>query len=552
VDDDLTRERGPARSRLRRIAAGVTTASAALLVLFALVAPNRLEYYQPAALVRIPVEGLLLVVVVLLLRDRAGVRRALAVLVGLVLGLLTILKIADLGFYSALVRPADPVLDWSYLGNGVEFLTSSIGRTGAITVVVAVGLLAAALPILMVLSLLRLSRLVVRHPGPAGGGAAVLGAIWALVAVLGVQFVAGLPVASSSAAALAYDSVHRASSGLRDQRTFANEVAVDAFRDTPGDQLLTGLRGKDVMFTFIESYGRSAIEDPALAPPVNAVLADGTRTLKAAGYASRSGFLGSPTAGGGSWLAHSTLLSGVWINNQQRYNKLVTTDRVTLNRLFGRAGWRTVAVMPALTRAWPEGAFYGSDRIYGTHDLGYQGPSFAWAPMPDQYALAAFQRLERANPDHPPVMAEIPLISSHAPWAPIPQMIDWDDVGNGSVFDPMPAAGNRPGVVWRDAARVRTEYARSIQYTLTALISYLHEYGDDDLVLVFLGDHQPAPIVTGTEAGRDVPITIVAKDPAVLDRISGWGWTDGLKPDPGAPVWPMNDFRDRFLTAFGP
>jgi hypothetical protein len=67
-----------------------------------------------------------------------------------------------------------------------------------------------------------------------------------------------------------------------------------------------------------------------------------------------------------------------------------------------------------------------------------------------------------------------------------------------------------------------------------------------------LGDHQPAPIVVGDTASHDVPITIVARDPAVLDRIADWGWTDGLEPAPQAPVWPMDAFRDRFLTAFGP
>ena len=49
-----------------------------------------------------------------------------------------------------------------------------------------------------------------------------------------------------------------------------------------------------------------------------------------------------------------------------------------------------------------------------------------------------------------------------------------------------------------------------------------------------------------------MPITIIAHDPAVLDRISGWGWQDGLRPEPDAPVWPMDAFRDRFFAAFGP
>jgi hypothetical protein len=149
------------------------------------------------------------------------------------------------------------------------------------------------------------------------------------------------------------------------------------------------------------------------------------------------------------------------------------------------------------------------------------------------------------------VMAEIPLVSSHGPWAPIPQLIGWNDLGDGSVFDAQAAAGEEPDVVWRDRARVRTEYRRSIEYSLNSLISYVENYGDDDLVLVFLGDHQPAPVVTGEGASRDVPITIVARDRAVLDRISGWGWQDGLMPGAQAPVWRMSAFRDQFLTAFG-
>ena len=55
--------------------------------------------------------------------------------------------------------------------------------------------------------------------------------------------------------------------------------------------------------------------------------------------------------------------------------------------------------------------------------------------MPDQYILSAFQRLELAQPNRGPVMAEIDLVSSHWPWAPLPQMVDWNDVGDGSIFD---------------------------------------------------------------------------------------------------------------------
>ena len=44
----------------------------------------------------------------------------------------------------------------------------------------------------------------------------------------------------------------------------------------------------------------------------------------------------------------------------------------------------------------------------------------------------------------------------------------------------------------------------------------------------------------------------IARDPKVLKQIAPWGWQDGMRPDPQAPVWQMHAFRDRFLTAFGP
>ena len=64
--------------------------------------------------------------------------------------------------------------------------------------------------------------------------------------------------------------------------------------------------------------------------------------------------------------------------------------------------------------------------------------------MPDQYTFAALQRLELEQPNRAPVMAEIDLVSSHTPWAPLPRLVDWSRVGDGSIFDPMPAQGESP------------------------------------------------------------------------------------------------------------
>ncbi|MFD5074790.1 sulfatase [Streptomyces sp. NPDC058371] len=541
------------RRKYPGVARGVTvgtTVLAGALVLFALLLPNHLDRLTFGAFVRIPAEGVLLAGLLLVLPPRP--RRIAAVVAGAGLGLMAVLKCIDMGFYSVLDRPFDLVLDWILFGYAVDFLNESVGPTGAKLAVIAAIVLIVALLVLVTLAVVRLANLMARHRPVAARTTLVLGTAWITCVTLGVQFT-DVPVAAKTNAVILQNRAHQVRAGLRDGRVFAEQASVDAFADTPPDQLLTGLRGKDVLFTFIESYGRSAIEDPAMAKQVGAVLDDGTSSLKAAGFASQSGWLKSPVAGAGSWLAHSTFLSGLWIKNQQRYRNLTSSDRATLTSYFQKSGaWRTVGIVPGVRRAWPEGKFFGLDHIYDSEHLGYQGPYFSWTPVPDQFSLEAFERLEHGKKDHKPMMAEIILASSHNPWAPIARTVDWDDLGDGSVFDQIKKEGKDPKEVWKSPESVRTEYRRAIQYSLTSLIQYMERYGDKNTVLVFLGDHQPNPTVTGSGVSKDVPVTVVAHDPKVLDKISDWGWTDGLKPAKDAPRWGMDKFRDRFMTAYGP
>ncbi|MEU5364154.1 sulfatase [Streptomyces sp. NPDC005925] len=536
--------------RVARGAGTATTVLAGALVLVALLLPNRLERIGVVAFLRIPAEGVLLAGLLLVLPPRP--RRVAAVLSGVFLGLLTVLKFVDMGFYQVLARPFDLVLDWILLDDATEFLRESFGRTGQVLAVSGVLVLFVALLVLTTLAMVRLTHLIARHRAVACRTTLVLGTAWITCVTLGVQ-VTGVPVATRGNAEFLGNRVEQVRAGLRDGRIFERQAAVDAFADTPPDRLLTGLRGKDVLLTFIESYGRTAIDDPAMAPQTDAVLREGTASLKAAGFASRSGWLTSPVTGAGSWLAHSTFLSGLWIKNQQRYRTLTTSDRMTLTNYFRRTGaWRTVGIVPGVRRAWPEGRYFGLQHIYDSGHLGYHGPYFSWTPVPDQFSLEAFERLEHGRKDRDPIMAEIILASSHNPWAPVARMVDWGDLGDGSVFHGIKKQGKDPKEVWKDSGSVRTEYRKAIEYSLRSVIEWLERYGDKDTVLVLLGDHQPVPTVTAGSTSRDVPVTIVAEDPKVLDRVAHWGWTDGLEPAPDAPRWGMDRFRDRFMRAYGP
>src|SRR5262245_35004180 len=142
----------------RAVGAGLLTILAALLVLFALTTPDRVEDVGPAAYVRLPLEALVYLAVVLALPPRLGrLRTVLAVVAGVLLALAAVSKVLDMGFLEALNRPFDPLIDWHYAGSLVETLRSSVGDGLGTTLLVVAGLTVVALLVLLPLAVLRLT-----------------------------------------------------------------------------------------------------------------------------------------------------------------------------------------------------------------------------------------------------------------------------------------------------------------------------------------------------------------------------------------------------------
>src|SRR5690606_32617333 len=159
---------------------------------------------------------------------------------------------------------------------------------------------------------------------------------------------------------------------------------------------------------------------------------------------------------------------------------------------------------------------------------------------------SAFERLARqpARAQGRPVMAEIALISSHAPWTPVPRLVDWSAVGDGTIFNAQAESGDPPRVVWADHERVRRQYIATIDYVLETLGDYIPRFGED-AVFVILGDHQPAALVTGREASRAVPIHIVSRDAAMIGDFLAEGFAPGMTPSAQGPEPPMDAMRER-------
>ena len=537
--------------RKTRLTLRVTiTVLAVALVWVNLLAPDKYWQLTPAVFLRIPVELLVLVAIALVLPTRP--RRILAAVVGVLLGLLTIAKILNMAFYDTVDRAFNPVYDWSSIPPAVGVVKDTIGPVLTYIALGAVCLGLILLVAAITASAVHITTVAARHRRGTLRGLVAVAAAWGIAAGLSLQLVSGFPVASTSGAAMAVAQARATEAALTDARRFEQATkSSDPEARIPASDLLTGLRGKDVLIVFVESYGQVAVRGTSFSPGVDAVLRQSTASLSRAGLSAQSAWVTSSTFGGISWLAHSTLQSGLWVDSNHRYDQLLASKRFTLSDAFDKAGWHTVADDPSdAASGWPPGTtFYHYDRLYNRANVGYHGPRFSFSTMPDQYTLAQFQRNALA-PGHKPVFAEIDTTSSHTPWAPLPRMVPWNKVGDGSIFDPMPAESESAPTVWQSADTVRRFYGQSIQYSLRVLTSWVTRLHDPNLVLVMLGDHQPHTIVSGIGANHEVPISIIAHDPAVFRQMASWRWQNGLLPSLSAPVEPMDAFRNQFLHTF--
>jgi hypothetical protein len=311
---------------------------------------------------------------------------------------------------------------------------------------------------------------------------------------------------------------------------------------------LQALDGADVLVTFIESYGASTVDRPqfrsALAPArqhlQQAVTATGRQVV--------STYVTSPTFGGNSWLAHITLLSGIRVDEPGRYAALMTRDRRTLGTAFQDRGYRSVAVMPGLRLAWPEGSFYHFDAIHDAPALAYQGPPFGWFVIPDQYTLAWFTAHELQPRPRQSVFAVFPTLGTHLPFRPTPPyQPQWSRMFTATPYDEAPLRESLAETPqWLDLG---ASYVVAVDSALTMLGGWLHEHPDPALVLVLLGDHQPASSVTGEGASWDVPVHVITGNQRVLAALRKAGFGDGLEPA-RTPLSGMEQLSTVLLAAF--
>jgi len=521
---------------------------AALVLHLLLIQPNHPDAATWGALALFPLE---LPVILLGLAAVPPGRwaNALRVVLVAVLSLIAVLKAADYAMYSALSRGFNPVSDLVLIEAGMRLVLGAIGPVQTLAAAAAALLAFCAVALAVWWSTGVWTRL--RVSAPAAVGLATVAVFSAGVAAAEVGHAMGrwsLPVSPPGAAFTARVGMERIGmvrSTLADLRAFTAAASNDPLAGRPG--LLRAI-DRDVLVVFVESYGRTSLDTPLYAGTHRATLAEADARLGALGLSRRSGLLRAPTRGGQSWLSHATFANGLWVDNQTSYRAVLASSRMTLFHAAAQAGFRTAAVMPQITMAWPEASVMGFETVLGASDLGYAGLPFNWVTMPDQFTFTALDRLLRDDPDDRPLFVQIALGSSHAPWVPVPEIVPWDQVGDGTIFDAMAQAGDPPDVVWRDRDRVRDQYRQAIDYALRVIFDYAALHAADPPLIFVVGDHQAARFVALDER-PDVPVHVIGPA-SLVSATADWGWNEGLLPDDAAVAMQMDRMRDLILQSY--
>jgi hypothetical protein len=354
------------------------------------------------------------------------------------------------------------------------------------------------------------------------------------------------------ATGLGTDVVRQASAVERAWRSGSGPYApLPAALAAPGPPRsdLAGLKQQDVYLVYIESYGTTVYDTPEFQAALREPLAQFEAALRGAGYSIASSRLASPTFGGGSWLAHATLASGVRLDDPILYSQLLGSGRKLLPAYFKEAGWRAVDIMPGIKQPSAEAArAWSFDREVYAAELDYRGPPFGWFTIPDQFTIDRATTIRASLGPKPPVFAQIVLVSSHIPFSPVPPYLaDWQDCGS---FSSVSAAAWDEIYRQPDWTNLAPGYLRSLQYDFAVLGDWLANRLPGNALVILLGDHQPPARIGGVAREWTVPIHALSRDPELVAPFTAMGYVNGLTPSQSAPPQGMEKFLAGFLAAF--
>lgn len=496
-------------------------------------------------------------------------RRGLAAAAAALFAIVVLFSAAEALFLYIYGRHFVPVADIPMARGGLLLLFGEIGALADVLTPIAIALIL-AVAVAVGWSFAWITNRALQRVAQPLLGAAVL-TIFAgpLVVLLGAPQVVSTALIRSLRPAASYEFVevtthHDQHSGAAadahdSPETPATDAGVPEDRESAAQYALPGIRDRDIYVFVIEAYGKAAFSRDTLyrelEPSYNALV----EVLEREGYHIKSRFIESPVAGGFSWLAEATFLTGQNIDVEPKFDALLDSGAGSLPRMLYANNYYTMMVRPGTVHGrWPEGwDFYRFEDAMVAYDgdFGYTGPGFSFVPIPDQFAIwRAHKRLEEVRAEggpaaERPIYIHYQLVSSHTPFNRIPPYIeDWDTLGDGSVYHERADEILTFDNTWGGGRELDEGYAASIEYVFTAISEYLDRFVDHegDPILIFFGDHQPQRPIREADATLAVPIHVAARDREILGPLAEYGYTAGFTPQQQRPHPHFTEFYPMF------
>ena len=487
---------------------------------------------------------------------------------------LMLFSAAEALFQYIYARPFDPAADIPMVRGGLLLLFGEIGALADVLAPIAILLIlliAAALSLLLILAGIWFLRRFGLELSPVVPTAALL--VPLLMALVSPQLLFGTMVRSligegdiefvdvmQRAGGESLSEGEKLPEGAQADADAAGEAADGPEAAAARSYAFPGILDRDIYVFVIEAYGYAAFSRDDLHDQLSGDFDRFARVLDKHGYGIKSNYLLAPVAGGFSWLAEATFLSGQWVNSQTRFEQLYDASVSTLSGVLHEGGYYTFTVRPGTVHGkWPEGwdLYRFEDALVAYEgDFGYRGPGFSYVPITDQYAIwKAHHHLERTREngvwgDERPLLAYYQLVSSHTPFNRIPPYIeDWDALGDGTIYHERSDEILTFNNTWGGGSELDEGFVASISYVFTVLTEYIDRFVDHnrDPVFIVFGDHQPQRPIREQNAHLSVPIHIVSRDQEILDRFAAYGYTPGMRGRQEPPHERMSEFFPMFV-----
>lgn len=548
---------------VREIAVAVIVLALILLFFNALLSSS---VWVPAGnpiLIAVPIVEALVVLWVLVLARRFARtdrgRNVATVIVGGLAGYLIAFSAAETLFQYIYARSFIPTNDIPAVRSGLLLLLGDIGDIVYVLTPVVVVLLFVSTAALGVGLASGASALIGRLRRPSLGAAIVS---LAGVVALAVTGATAVPVAGQAVVRWFEDptlKIVQIEVPDRGQMPAAGDAGEEDVQAASPVHRFPGILDRDIIVFAVEAYGYATFSRPDFAETFRPVRNRLAQALAEKGYGVRTSFLRSPVAGGFSWLAEATFLTGQWVPTEEAFAQLYDVDLPSVSRMLHEGGYYTFTVRPGTVHSsWPEAwTMYRFEEAMVAHDgdFDYDGPMFSYVWITDQFAIwSGYNRIrELTSPGGPaenrPLFAYFQLVSSHTPFNRIPPIIeDWEDLEGGDVYWERSDEIEEFDNTWTSGNEWIEGYTAAITHSFDVITKFVDELLETDRnpIIIVFGDHQAQRPIREQRAHLSVPIHVASRDPEILGLFAAAGYDAGMSSSLPPPHPDMSTFFPTF------